>query len=522
MIHRHPIRRVRRAGRVVAGLLGAASLLAACSSTTTPVSAHFDAPGPWDWTGYGHDALHSFHGRTTLTERTVTKLKKAWYFPTGDSVTASPTVVGGTVYVGSWDDNFYAIDLATGKLDWKYALSRQDAVTPYPGEKPRDISSDGGLVTSSAWYEPKSGHRPDLVIFGGGYTLYALDAHSGKLYWRHDYTGLPEKPPDPNQDGTRIFSSPVVTGGKVIVGVDVDGQKGHRGYAVAADLSTGDPVWEYQTDVDAHGQVLNDGCGSVWSSGTLLADLGLVVFDAADCHFSNPPPTSETVFALHVADGTLAWTFRPPRADNACDLDFGGTPNAGVDAAGRTDFLGAGSKDGTYYSIDPATGALRWSTNVVFGGFSGGFIASASYDGQRVYGATSLGDFGRFEASGQVLCDAANPRDEPMQEPSMHAFDATTGTIAWQANKAASFAPTTVAGGMTFNGPALATSTVEVRDAATGRLLANIGLPSSCWSGVTTVGDALVVGTGTTYRGDPAGVEALTPDGAPPVVPGST
>ncbi len=25
------------------------------------------APGPWDWPTYGHDAQHTFHGRTTLT-----------------------------------------------------------------------------------------------------------------------------------------------------------------------------------------------------------------------------------------------------------------------------------------------------------------------------------------------------------------------------------------------------------------------------------------------------------------------
>ncbi len=49
-----------------------------------------------------------------------------------------------------------------------------------PGVTPRDADSDGGLVTSSAWFEPGSAAaagvpaRPDLVVFGGGYTLYAL------------------------------------------------------------------------------------------------------------------------------------------------------------------------------------------------------------------------------------------------------------------------------------------------------------------------------------------------------------
>ncbi len=49
-------------------------------------------------------------------------------------MTATPTVVDGTVYVGSWDDYFYALDLETGAVRWKYELSAQNAMTPYPGQ----------------------------------------------------------------------------------------------------------------------------------------------------------------------------------------------------------------------------------------------------------------------------------------------------------------------------------------------------------------------------------------------------
>ena len=240
-------------------------------------------PGPWDWPTYGHDAQHTFHGRTTLTQSSVKTLRKAWEFPTGDSVTATPTVVDGVVYVGSWDDYFYAIDLETGALRWKTRVKDQNGVKPYPGEAHRDLTSDGGLVTSSAWFEPATAGRPALVIFGGGYTLYALNATNGAVYWEHDYTGRPDRAPEPNLDGTRIFSSPVVDDGVVLFGVDVDGAKGYGGYFMGASLATGDPVWEYQTDADAQGHVLDDGCGSVWSSGTVLPALGLAVFGTADC-----------------------------------------------------------------------------------------------------------------------------------------------------------------------------------------------------------------------------------------------
>lgn len=476
---------------------------------------------PWDWPSFGHDAQHTFHGRTTLTEATAPSLRQAWFFPTGDAVTATPTVVGGTVYVGSWDDFFYAVNLRTGVLRWKVRLHSQNAITPYPGQHPRDTTSDGGLVTSSAWYQPAAGSRPALVIFAGGYTLYALEAATGAVYWEHDYPGMPGRP-DPDHDSTRIFSSPVVVGEKVIVGVDEDGQSHSGGYIVAASLQTGDPVWEFQTDVATVGshRVLDDSCGSVWSSGTVLPDLGLVVFGTADCDFLGSAPYADAVLALRVSNGTLAWEFQPPANPHPCDQDFGATANAGVSASGISVFLGVGAKNGTYYSLNPRTGRLRWATNVVFGGSSGGFIGSAAYDGRFVVGATALGDFLPSSNGTRPVCDPTDPRDTESQEPSVHAFDAGTGTVAWAADRGASFSATTIAGGMTFNGLALTAKAIQVRDVSTGRIVASIALSQFCWSGIATVGDALVFGLGWTSDGSHSGIEVVTPGGAPPVVPG--
>jgi hypothetical protein len=117
------------------------------------------------------------------------------------------------------------------------------------------------------------------------------------------------------------------------------------------------------------------------------------------------------------------------------------------------------------------------------------------------------------------VCDPGNARDTASQNPTDHAFNAATGAVEWQDNGFASFSPTTVAGGMTFNGPALAAVAVEVRDAATGQILAQIGLPQANWSGIATVGDALVLGVGSTFNPSSSGVEVLTPGGDPPIVP---
>jgi polyvinyl alcohol dehydrogenase (cytochrome) len=241
----------------------------------------------------------------------------------------------------------------------------------------------------------------------------------------------------------------------------------------------------------------------------VISRLGLLVLDVSDCHFDNPPPFHERVFALRVADGRLAWVFDPPRADPGCDWDFGATANLGVYTKGNPTFLGVGGKDGTYYSLDPRTGRLRWSRNVVFGGFAGGFIPTTAYDGHRVYGATALGDFGRFEGVGELFC-APNPRDLPVQEPSMHAVDAATGNVAWQGVLNQSFAPTTVAGGMTFNGTAL-TREIVVRDADTGAILNVLPLLAPNDSGIAIVNNALYFGTGSSEQGSPTGVYCYAP-----------
>lgn len=101
----------------------------------------------------------------------------------------------------------------------------------------------------------------------------------------------------------------------------------------------------------------------------------------------------------------------------------------------------------------------------------------------------------------------------------MHSFDAATGTVAWQADGAASFAPTTVAGGMTFNGPAIEGDILQVRSAGSGSLLTTVPVPGPIWSGIATVGDALVTGIGSSYDAQPAGVAVVTPGGGPPIVP---
>jgi polyvinyl alcohol dehydrogenase (cytochrome) len=505
-----------RATQMLIVMMVASSLAAGADAVT---------PGPADWPAYGHDPHRTFSAPTTLDQTSVTTLAQAWSFATGDAVTANPIEVGGVVYVGSWDGNFYAIDAVTGQLRWRYAVifdqQQIHPQPPFPSTDTNRLTADGGIITSSAYFLPGEGTRPDLVIFGAGYRLYALVAtgpNAGTLFWEHLYSGRPELAPDPANDPTRIFSSPAVVGNHVLFSVSADGASGFRGYLASADVLTGTPQWIRELDVNAGGHILNDGCGNVWGSPTIIESLGVEIVGVADCHATNQPPTNmspytEHVLAVNISDGTIFWNFDPGRADPGCDFDFGATANLGANAAGTPTFLGIGGKDGTYYSLDPATGTLRWKTNVVFGGSSGGFLGSTAYDGSRAYGATALGDLN----PGGSGCQPSNPQDLPTQEPSMHAFDIMTGTVGWQQQQSQSFGATTVAGGMTFVGSGVRTE-IQIRDAASGNLLKSLSLPASSNSGTTVVGNAVIFGTGTNQQASPAGVYAYTPLGAAPTL----
>jgi PQQ-like domain len=85
----------------------------------------------------------------------------AWTFPTGDAVSASPTVVEGVVYVGSWDGYFYALDAKLGTLKWKFKVDCQYTVLPIPPHclppgfpPPPRTTTGGGMITSSAAVAP--------------------------------------------------------------------------------------------------------------------------------------------------------------------------------------------------------------------------------------------------------------------------------------------------------------------------------------------------------------------------------
>ena len=112
--------------------------------------------------------------------------KLNWKFQTGDVVHASPAIAGGTLFVGSWDSYFYALDAATGKEKWRFKTGED-----------HEIYNQVGIQSSAAVAD-------GMVYFGcRDSNLYALDARTGEKEWAY------------NNKGSWVIVSAAVKGGKL-------------------------------------------------------------------------------------------------------------------------------------------------------------------------------------------------------------------------------------------------------------------------------------------------------------------
>ncbi len=176
-----------------------------------------------------------------------------WKFKTGDVVHASPAFADGVIYVGSWDSYFYALDARTGVEKWRF----------HGGEDPV-FHNQVGFQSSPA--------IANGVVYTGcrDSNLYAIDAASGREKWRFNAAGSwiitspavtegkvvfatsdsslyhvvdaeTGKPIVRQQGKAYVFASPAVAGGTVYVGV-------LNGTLEARDLASGELLWEYRTE----------------------------------------------------------------------------------------------------------------------------------------------------------------------------------------------------------------------------------------------------------------------------------
>ena len=88
-------------------------------------------PNPGGWPTFLYNAGHTSYnaGATAITPSSVSRLARAWRWKTPASpnsgpnhLLASPTVVGGVVYIGAEDGYFYAVSEANQTVLWSRYL----------------------------------------------------------------------------------------------------------------------------------------------------------------------------------------------------------------------------------------------------------------------------------------------------------------------------------------------------------------------------------------------------------------
>jgi polyvinyl alcohol dehydrogenase (cytochrome) len=445
-------------GRRGPALLGALalSLMASCAGDDDPADA--DAIDECDWPMWGHGPTRTFSYpcETALAPDSVGDLEEVWFFNAGDTVTATPAVVDGTVYVGDWSGTFYALDFDTGEPRWTFQARVHPRV--YAGQ-----------IVSSAAVADVAGER--TVYFGAGNTLYALQARDGELRWQHRLG-----PPGDDDDAREIESSPVVVDGLVIVGSDVhNADDGTPAGVFALDAASGEVRW---TTVTAPTDDTGAGCADVWGSPSVDHDRGLVFVGTGNCTATDRwGSNSEAVLALDLDTGEKRWGYQP-HTPNRDDLDFAGAPNL-FEIDGRA-AVGLGNKDAVYYAVDRETGEAIWDTKVAEPGIpdpgsnysTGGFIGPTALADGVVVGGTAVGG-----------------------APYLHAIDAATGDILWQQPVAGpTYAAATEANGVVFIGGT--DFTFRAFDLRSGDVLWERELSGAVSGGAAVVGDDVVAVAG--------------------------
>jgi outer membrane protein assembly factor BamB/tRNA A-37 threonylcarbamoyl transferase component Bud32 len=296
-------------------------------------------------------------GVTAVGVKSEPEVEELWSFECEDEIRGTPNVTDGTVYIGCYDNNLYALDAKTGNFKWKYA-------------------TEGGIPTRPAIME-------NMIFVGSeDFRLYALDLDGGELLWTY-YTEGP------------VRSSAIISEGHLFFGSDdanlhvvnvLSGNRAWKADAAAAIRSsplTADERVYFGCEsgdfysIDFRGELKwRFKAKRAITSSPLLVD-GLIYFGSLDW----------TLYALDAEGGWQIWRFRMGRPSISSPIYSEGNIYTGcadgniyaIDAHTSNevwrfttehqvtgspiiheDSLYCGSVDGCMYCLDMRTGRLRW------------------------------------------------------------------------------------------------------------------------------------------------------------------
>jgi outer membrane protein assembly factor BamB len=237
----------------------------------------------------------------------------------------TPAVSGGTVYVGSDSNVFYAFSAATGKQKWSFQIPFTSGAQP--------------AFTSATVADGE-------VFFGaGGLAYYALNAATGAEIWKY-------------QAGVVESASPAVANGVVYL---------PTAGLVALDAVTGHVVWK-----NPYGHMFTSAPamakGMVYATdnaGSLLAfdaSTGTKVWTASIGGTGSSPAVANGIVYTGSTDGDL-YAFNTATGQQRWSFPVGSGLVSAPSVANGVVYIGANSQE-RVYALDAATGRKLWSYNL--------------------------------------------------------------------------------------------------------------------------------------------------------------
>jgi len=325
--------------------------------TTPPAAVPADS-----WTMMGGDARNTYYNAAEkkLTVENAPMIEELWTKTVAGYPPGSPLVVDGKVFVLATGGT-YAFDLATGNELWVNAEIKGTS----------SLAWDGAFLYAHA-------NAPMLA------SLYKINPADGKPVW-----GPVKTYTHANADGT---SSPIVGGGKVIVGhsttaeIGGDAVTGHGG-VFAANTDTGMEAWHYWT---TGGPDTPENGAMVWSTVSIHEG---IVYASTGNNYTVGGANSDAIHAIDLATGVKKWVKQVRTGDIwilfapvSEDTDFGANPII-VDIGGKK-LVAAGDKASAFWALDRDTGNILWSrTDLSPSHFAanGGVLNNGASDGQFFY-----------------------------------------------------------------------------------------------------------------------------------------
>jgi len=271
------------------------------------------------WPMFHHDLDHTGYSTSKAPKTNQTW----WTYTTGKEVTSSPAVADGRVFIGSDDDEVYALNATTGALIWSYTTGDYVHSSPavadgkvYVGSKDKNVyclnASTGSLIwnyTTGNGVTYSSPAVADGRVYVGScdYKVYCLNASTGSLIWSYT-TGSP------------VESSPAVADGRVYIG-------SYDCKVYCLNASTGVFIWSYTTGNQvisspavADGKVyVGSKDGGFYCLNASTGSLTWRIYWAGGFDYSSPAVVdgkvyvgsynTQNVYCLNASTGSLIWSY---------------------------------------------------------------------------------------------------------------------------------------------------------------------------------------------------------------------